>query len=68
MKSVKTRPVVRVTATTGAAQQAPRSGELGTLDTLLAIVNAANRVRARVDGLEARVMYLEALREAPDSR
>jgi hypothetical protein len=67
MKSTSPRPVIRVTPTKAERYSSP-SPDIRTLDTMMAIVNSANRVRDRVAGLEARLKYLESLPESRGGR
>ena len=69
MKTTRALPVIRVERPkAGAVRQHVQSADMGTFDVMLTIVNAANRVRSRVDGVEARLKYLEAIIERQGSR
>ena len=55
MKTTKALPVIRVERPkAGAVKSHVPSSDIGTMDLMLAIVTAGNRVRSRVDGLAGR--------------
>ena len=69
MKTTKALPVIRVERPkAGAVKPHVSSPDIGTMDLMLAIVTAGNRVCGRVDGLEGRIKYLEALIERQGGR
>ena len=69
MKSTtKALPVIRVTKLPPGAKKEAVNRDVQMFETLMAIVNASNRVRARVDGVEARLARLETLCEDRGSR
>ena len=54
-------PVIRVERPkSGDVKAARPSPDVQMMDTLLAIITSANRLRARCDGLEARLKLLES--------
>ena len=69
MNTSKALPVIRVERPkAGAVKPQVPSADIRTMDLMLAIVTAGHRVRSRVDGVEARLKYLEALIERQGSR
>jgi hypothetical protein len=61
MKSHRDLPVIRVERPKpGNVKAAGSSSDVRMLDRMLAIITSASRLRARCDGLEARIKLLES--------
>ena len=68
MKTTKALPIIRVERPKAGAVRPHVPSDVSTMDLMLAIVTSGNRVRSRVDGVEARLKYLETIIERQGSR